>query len=108
MADIQIVTTKSGAELTQHQAVVSERTKAETIRSNFYTALDGPQGNNGLASKYDALSGTDKTNALTALINWNFGAANATVARENALYVAVCLLFVCVGYLAVRVGLGRP
>lgn len=52
-----------------------------------------------LKAIYALLTGGQKSNALTALTNWNFSAANPTVGRENALYVAVCLLFVMVGYL---------
>lgn len=106
MADISFTSSKTGEALTGQQNIVAERTKAEQIKDNFYTALDGP-ANNGLASKYGAMTSGQKSTALATLINWDMGAASPSAARENGLYVAVCLLFVCVGYLAARVGLKR-
>lgn len=107
MADISFTSSKTGEALTEQQNIVAKRAKAEQIKDNFYTALDGP-ANNGLAAKYNAMTGGQKSTALTTLINWDMGAASPSAARENGLYVAVCLLFVCVGYLAVRVGFKRP
>lgn len=107
MADISFTSSKTGEALTEQQNIVAERTKAEQIKNNFYTALGGP-ANNGLAAKYNAMTGGQKSTALNTLINWDMGAASPSAARENGLYVAVCLLFVCVGYLAVRVGFKRP
>jgi hypothetical protein len=57
------------------------------------------QGETSLKTNYSNLSGANKTAALNALTNWNFSAASPSVGRENALYVAVALLYVMVGYL---------
>lgn len=105
MADIEILTLKDNGPQVE---IVAERGKAETIKRNFYTMLDGPAGNNGLAAKYNGLTGGQKSTALNTLINWDIAAASPSVARENGLFAAVCLLAVCVGYLAVRVGFRRP
>lgn len=51
-------------------------------------------------SKYNALSGSDKSSLLGIITNWNFQAASPTVNRENALFVAIALLYLVVGYLA--------
>lgn len=47
---------------------------------------------------YTGLSGAQKNAALTRLANWNPATATA---NENALYVAVALLYAVVGYLIV-------
>lgn len=105
MADVLILSGKQDGPLEDQAAIVAERGKAETIKSNFFTMLDGPAGNNGLAAKYKGLTGGQKSTALNTLINWDIAAASP---RENGLFAAVCLLAVCVGYLAVRVGFKRP
>lgn len=53
-------------------------------------------------SKYDGLSGANKSVALNAITNWDFAAAAPTVARENALFVALALLYILVGFIARR------
>lgn len=53
-----------------------------------------------LKPAYNALTNPQKSAALTALVNWNANAPAPTVARENALYVAVVFLTVVVGYIA--------
>lgn len=59
MADITFASSKTGKALNEQLTIVAERTKAEQIKDNFYTALDGP-ANNGLASKYGAMTGGQK------------------------------------------------
>lgn len=51
-------------------------------------------------SKFNALTNPQKSAALNAITNWDFSAASPTVARENALFLAVALLYIVVGFIA--------
>lgn len=51
-------------------------------------------------TKFNAMTNPQKSAALNAITNWDFGAGSPTVARENALYLAVALLYIVVAYLA--------
>lgn len=101
MADISFTSSKTGEALTEQQNIVAERTKAEQIKDNFYTALDA------LKPKWDNATGPQKNAALNAITNWDFAASTPTVARENALFAAIALAYIVMAYLAVRVGFKR-
>lgn len=51
-------------------------------------------------TKFNGMTNPQKSAALNAITNWDFGAASPTVARENALFLAVALLYIVVGFLA--------
>lgn len=51
-------------------------------------------------TKFNAMTNPQKNAALSEISNWNFAAGSPTVARENALYLAVALLYIVVAYLA--------
>lgn len=51
-------------------------------------------------SKFNAMTNPQKATALSEITNWQFAAGSPTVARENALYLAVALLYIAVGFLA--------
>lgn len=53
-----------------------------------------------MKSKFSGLTNPQKTAALNAITSWDFAAASPTVARENALFLAIALLYVVVGYIA--------
>lgn len=72
------------------------KTAAETYRSHFNQAHDA------MKAKYDAADPSLKSGALSILLNWNFSAAQPTVNRENALYGAVALLYICMFFIVER------
>lgn len=62
---------------------------------NNFKAAETP-----MRSKFNGLTNPQKTTALNAITNWDFAAASPTVARENALFLAVALLYIVVGFIA--------
>lgn len=51
-------------------------------------------------TKFNSLTNPQKSAALNTITNWDINAASPTVARENALFLAVALLYIIIGYLA--------
>jgi len=73
------------------------KSRAESVRNSF---------NAGLAALWPIWNGAtpqQRNNVLSGLGTWDFGASQPSVARENALYAGIVLLFLTVGYLWVKV-----